>query len=398
MLVLTSLVRAAAPPFCAFVLGAGALFAASNARAYNGQIAIEAGSGVYLPSSTLPADSRNFLQQTYSTNLPAPLNASRDASVSAGVVGGNYLATNSSYSGWLEPGGLHLSARSAVLIDYVAAADGNRALHAIDNGNVSLSLDDRITFSIAGRPVGTPFLMEASVRVDALAGSFSGAPGTPVTPNAYASGNTSFGFDLLVDGARPAGLPSAITNRFSDSGYFGVRPDGTTFNDLARFNYPKLVTVTMYAYSGMPLTVEMFARMGTGAIADASYNPESAGSVEAGVWGNMANTLSWQGVSGMRLVDGTPIPTATFSAISSSGFDYTKAYVASIPEPSSAWLMVLGLLPLWQRWRRPGPQRVKSQNCPLRLHRCHDQGSGANEPLNRWRLFSQLRPRSTPIA
>jgi hypothetical protein len=49
--------------------------------------------------------------------------------------------------------------------------------------------------------------------------------------------------------------------------------------------------------------------------------------------------LSWNGISGARLADGTPIQLSLLSAVSDSGFDY----VSSVPESPVALLMAGGL-------------------------------------------------------
>jgi hypothetical protein len=328
------------------------LGAAPQAHAYSAQITSDAASAVYLLDAAAPADSRLFPQATISTSHAVPLGVSHDTSISAGPTGGNYVATNGAYSARVDPGALHLSARSAVSIDYAPAANGvDRYLRAQDGGTVQASLADEVSFSLAGLAAATPFLMDVNLRVDGSFGMFGGAPGTPITPNAYASGLAQWGFDVLAPGGRPAGVASTVTNRFDDSARFGIRDDGSAFDEFSRYGYPKTVTVTMYARSGTLALVEIYATLGTGATADANYSPGAAGRVEAGVNGNLSDTIAWGGISGLRLLDGTPLALASLSAQSASGFDYTKAYVPAVPLPAAVWSMG-GALALVRSLRR----------------------------------------------
>lgn len=68
---------------------------------------------------------------------------------------------------------------------------------------------------------------------------------------------------------------------------------------------------------------------------------------------NVSGWLRWDGITDVRLGDGTPVN--GYAALGLvTGFDYAQAAV--VPEPGRAWLLLAGLLPLWRlQRRRPRP-------------------------------------------
>lgn len=347
------------------ILLTGIVGAAARASAYSAQIELEAGGGVYLLDHTA-ADSKYFGPETFSTNLTVPLAVHRDTSVSAGPSSGHYVATLGAYDAWVEPGGMHLSARSYAAIDYAAVVGDDRYLHAQDGGTVEVSVLDDVTFSGAGLPQGTPFFMDFDLSVGGSFGAFGGAAGTPVTPNAYATADGFWSFAFLVP-SRPASIPPSITNRFEDTALAGVLADGTVFNQFTQYGYPKTMRVTMYALSGVPSQLEMYARLTTGAFADATYLPTESGSVDASVNCNLSDTVSWGGIAAARTIDGTPMPLSDVSAVSSSGFDYETEYVSSVPEPSTSWAMSIAAGALWFARRRQAAASTSSRTSPRKI-------------------------------
>jgi len=332
---------------CASIALAVGVGAAPAAFAYNAQINVEASGAIYFLDHTGPAASKIFAPETFTTNLNVPIAVRRDTSISVGPSGGHTVLSNGTYAATVVPGGLHLSAQSGNLISYAAVAGDDRYLHAQNGGSVQVGFDDTLIFNVAGLASGTPFLVDMVLRVDGSFSAFAGAPGSPITPNAYASGTGSWGFDLLVPGGRPAGAPRTLTNRFQDGAAFGARDDGSVFNQFPQFGYPKTVTVTMYASSGVASLLEMFARFDTGAFADASYLPSAFGTVQASVRGDLSNTVAWGGIAGIRQLDGTSMSLSDLTVQSTSGFDYTKGYVDAVPEPSATWFLLVGAFCLW---------------------------------------------------
>ena len=343
-----SVVACAAPRrICAFLVLALGVGAAPAAWAYNAQLTMDAASAIYFLDHSAPAASKIFDPATITTNLSVPIGVSRDTSISVGPSSGQAIVSNGSYTANVAPGGLHLSAQSMNRISYSAVAGDDRYLVAQNGGSIHAAFDDTVTFNVAGMASGTPFLVDMKLRVDGTFSVLAGQPGSPITPNAYASGTGLWGFDLLVPGGRPAGAPPTITNRFEDGAAFGARDDGSTFNQFPQFGYPKTLTVTMYATSGVASLLEMYTRLVTGAIADASTSPSASGLVEAGVQGDLSNTVAWGGISGIHKLDGTSMSLSDLTIQSSSGFDYTKAYVDPVPEPSTVWLLLIGACCLW---------------------------------------------------
>jgi hypothetical protein len=328
----------------ALALGVAAMPAAF---AYNAQITVDAAGSIYALDTTTPAGLKIFGPDTFHTNLNIPIAVSRDTSFSVDPLGGNFLLTTGTYAASVVPGGLHLSAQSANLISYAAVTGADRYLHAQNGGNLQTSFDDTLTFNVARLAPGTPFLVDMVLDVHGSVSSFGGAPGSPITPNAYASGTGLWGFDLLVPGSRPSGVAPTFTNRFEDGAAFGVRDDGSVYDQFRQFHYPKTVTVKMYAISGVASLLEMYARLGTAAFADAAYSPGASGVVQAGVSGDLSNTIGWGGITGIYQLDGTPMSLSDLTVQSTSGFDYTKAYVDAVPEPSTTWLLLIGACCLW---------------------------------------------------
>jgi len=153
-----------------------------------------------------------------------------------------------------------------------------------------------------------------------------------------------------------------MTNQFAQGGMWAARFDGTSFNEFSQYGYPTTVAVTMYATSGVVSTIEMFARLTTGAFADATYSPDAAGLVEAGVNGNLSDTVAWGGITAVRRLDGTALALSDLSTVSSSGFDYTEAFVSSVPEPSVGVLMAIGVL-CCARFARASGKRNANLTC-----------------------------------
>lgn len=321
---------------------------APAAFAYNAQIRLEAGGAAFLLERSAPADSKHFGPEIFNTSLTVPLSVHRDTSVFAGPSGGHFVYTTGAYDAWVEPGGMHLSARSYAAIDYAAMApDADRYLRAQDGGTVDLYVSDDVTFSVAGLPQGTPFLVDLDFRVDGSFGTLGGVAGSPITPNAYASADGYWAFDLLVPGGRPPAVPPEITNHFAGAAAAGVRDDATVFNTFSTYGYPKVETVTMYANNGVTSLLELYARLTTGAFADATYLPTAIGSVDAGVYCNLSDTVSWGGIVAARQLDGTPVSLSDLSVVASSGFDYESEYVSTVPEPSAIWSISVAAASLW---------------------------------------------------
>jgi len=76
------------------------------------------------------------------------------------------------------------------------------------------------------------------------------------------------------------------------------------------------------------------------------------------------DTLTWGGIDSIRL-QGTTINNFIFESL--SGLDYTQSFVrdvppSSVPEPSSAILLLAGIMLLWSRRRQlPVISRISSE-------------------------------------
>lgn len=172
----------------------------------------------------------------------------------------------------------------------------------------------------------------------------------PVNP-ADVGKTASFSFAIEVGGTLQ-GLPMG-----NSVAAFGVKPyvddasilDGQgveqqfSVQGQGQFGFPydetvdHIATFTANVTLGTAFELGVFARALVG---NASYSPGSSFVSAATV--DFSHTISWAGVTAVTL-DGNPLD---YTLASASGIDWTQAYAAQVPEPSTWALWAVGLLGL----------------------------------------------------
>ncbi len=100
-------------------------------------------------------------------------------------------------------------------------------------------------------------------------------------------------------------------------------------------------TFEMAVQIGASVFLQWQAYMGTSSTANSSGNEAN---LAAQATSELSSAISWAGITGLRLLDGTPV--TGFTALNPNGADYVQSFVAAapVPEPSSAALALAGAL------------------------------------------------------
>lgn len=230
------------------------------------------------------------------------------ASWSASVAAGRFRATASSAVNTLPPLGQSTPLALGVSVSAIAG------------------LSDDLLFDAPGL-AGTMAKMTFAMRIDGHMSADN------VSPNGNAASRADWAFRANTASGRRSlgstGVSGGVTN-FYDWGFEGV-PD---VDGLFSFELPVVLgqTVTF----GLSLEASAYSSgWRTGSPGTAAYLTP----VQSSAASNFGNTASWQGITSLRLNDGTPLLNWTLS--SSSGFDYASA----VPEPGT-WSLLAGGLAL----------------------------------------------------
>ncbi len=145
--------------------------------------------------------------------------------------------------------------------------------------------------------------------------------------------------NLQAPAAWSAPMPSTIdataTGRFIDG--TNVSSPGFTATGLA----VGIHTFEMAVRFGSPVYLQWQADMDAWSSANSSGNEAT---LAAQSTSELASAVSWAGITGLRLLDGTPV--AAYTALNPNGIDYGQSFVTAlpVPEPSSAALALAGAL------------------------------------------------------
>lgn len=200
---------------------------------------------------------------------------------------------------------------------------------------------DDLLFSSAGLAAGTPAKMTFSLRIH---GDLSANNGSTLG-NAASRASWAFRADTYSNrrslGAVNAG--AELTN-FYDWGLAGGPPN---FDASYSFELPVVL--------GQSVFFDFFLEARASASGWRTGSPGTAAyltPVQSSASSNFGSTATWQGITSLKLDDGTPLQNWTLS--SSSGFDYTRP----VPEPGTwaLWLAGLAVLTGGMRSRRARPE------------------------------------------
>jgi hypothetical protein len=133
----------------------------------------------------------------------------------------------------------------------------------------------------------------------------------------------------------PAFVDAAATGRYHDG--TNVASPGFTSTGLAVGTY----TFEMAVRFGSPVFLQWLAYMGTSSSGNSSGNEAN---LAASATSELNSAVSWAGITGLRLLDGTSV--TAYTAFNPNGIDYGQSFVAAppVPEPSSAALALAGAL------------------------------------------------------
>ncbi len=147
----------------------------------------------------------------------------------------------------------------------------------------------------------------------------------------------------------PAFVDAAATGRYHDG--TNVASPGYSSTGLAVGIY----TFEMAVRFGSSVFLQWQAYMGTSSSGNSSGNEANLAAQSAS---ELSSAVSWAGITGLRLLDGTPV--AAYTALNPNGIDYGQSFVAAppVPEPPSAALALAGTVAVLglarRRLVRPG--------------------------------------------
>lgn len=186
---------------------------------------------------------------------------------------------------------------------------------------------DELLFSAPGVAAGTPAKMSFGMHIDGVLGAFN----LSTSGNAASRASWNFRADAYANrrslGAVSAG--SEVTN-FYDWGLAGEPAVDAQYS----FELPVVL--------GQTVLLDLFVQAAASASAWRTGSPGSAAYLvptQSSAVSNFGSTATWQGITALKLNDGTPLQDWTIS--SASGFDYTRP----VPEPGG-WLLLAGGLAL----------------------------------------------------
>jgi PEP-CTERM motif len=213
--------------------------------------------------------------------------------------------------------------------------------------------------------VGTAFVAaesQAFTRVyDRGVFSMAGlANGTVVTLTAFlgVSGSLSASSLGSLDGTGG----QAFANWFGKLGAGSANGGAALTANPAEQTGSQLQTGIFYFSANITLGADVDIQYGTQTIAFASAGLSCSTSCpnansESTIVSDFASTLTWGGISGAKLADGTVLDLSRLSMQSASGFNYI-APSTTVPEPSSFVLLASALVAVWFGRRRVVDARV----------------------------------------
>jgi len=297
-------------------------------------------------------------QYTASSSVHSDVNASTSYSPTAGAVkdassnlGSAVLADVHSYNAdnnwqsltaedWsradaaVSGGALHLSAVSeAISTSTQVCAGCLGGAGASAHASAAASFSDVAMLNYTGMAPGTRLQATFLINVDGslvanATGNLSGWQVAAVNWTFWLNGvhydaNGGYGYQLWIDTG--------------------------SIRDNSAASMPGTVVMHTTLTVGQDFGISMAASVSSQAAAQTGINGHPIGNVDksGGVGtASFSNTFAWGGLVGLTDMSGNALDLSLASATSASGFDYTEAYVAPVPEPGSALLMLAGLLAL----------------------------------------------------
>lgn len=143
--------------------------------------------------------------------------------------------------------------------------------------------------------------------------------------------------------ATPWYIDAAATGRYRDGTNVADPGPSTTGLPVGTYTFEMAVQI------GESVFLQWQAYMGTSSSGSSSGNEAN---LAAQATAEVTSSISWAGITGLRLLDGTPV--TTYTALNPNGIDYVPSFVAAppVPEPSTAALALAGAMAVLGLTRR----------------------------------------------
>lgn len=141
----------------------------------------------------------------------------------------------------------------------------------------------------------------------------------------------------------PSTIDAAATGHYIDG--TNVASPGLRSTGLAAGGY----TFELAVQFGAPVYLQWQAYMGTSSSGSSSGNEAN---LAAQATSELSSAITWAGITGLRLLDGTPV--TGYTALNPNGIDYVQSFVPAppVPEPSTAALALAGAMTVLGLTRR----------------------------------------------
>jgi hypothetical protein len=212
---------------------------------------------------------------------------------------------------------------------------------ALVGGNTEIRVVDR--FTVTSSLVSPGSLLSVTLGYSVVGTVFSAG-----LTDGSGRGVNTYSVALVQGASVLAGSSGEQSYQFGTRNITGAPGYRESTNDGSAFNGLREMTISVNAGSSIDLYINMRAQAGADAFAAGRPDYPSSSSYTTA---DMGHSLTWAGISAVLGPGGNPL--SEYSALSASGFDYSNAFVSSVPENNMLVLLLagLGVLHLQRRTR-----------------------------------------------